>query len=115
MLFSRHRQLNQYNESTNIHNYYERLVTEVLAATNERATTDADFQADVSCVALNHLPPRYIRHDVDMSFFMSPIELEETMQKVTTAVEQAIAFVLSRETPATIENTEPNTSTDAKH
>jgi hypothetical protein len=53
--------------------------------------------ADVSCVALNHLPPRYIRQDVDMSFFMSPVEREETAKKVQEAVNLALKFVLKHE------------------
>jgi hypothetical protein len=52
---------------------------------------------DVSCVALNHLPPRYIRHDVDMSFYLSPIELDEINNKVNNAVKHALEFVKKRE------------------
>lgn len=81
-----------------IHNYYEVQVLEAIAQSHERALTDADFLADVACVALNHLPPRYIRHDVDMSFFLSPQEQEEIQAKVHTAVKNAIEYVLSRET-----------------
>ena len=80
-----------------VHNYYEILVSETILATNARAKKDPEFLADVSCVALNHLPPRYIRHDVDMNFFMSPVEREETHEKVKTAVNDAIEFVLSHE------------------
>jgi len=65
--------------------------------THQRARNDADFLADVSCVALNHLPPRYIRHDVDMSFFMSPVELQEISIKVQKAVDNAITFVMDHE------------------
>lgn len=84
-------------EAAHIHNYYEQLVRDTILNENERAHTDSDFLADVSCVALNHLPPRYIRHDVDMNFFMSPIEIDETQEKVKKAVNNAIDFVSSRE------------------
>jgi hypothetical protein len=84
-------------EVASVHNYYERIVTETIANSNSRALDDADFMADVSCVALNHLPPKYIRHDVDMSFFMSPVEREEITNKVQQAVDHAIAFVLAHE------------------
>lgn len=97
MLMSRPRTASTHAEVANIHNYYERLVTESIIKTDERAIADADFLADVSCVALNHLPPRYIRHDVDMSFFMSPVEREETEDKVQTAVDYALGFVKQRE------------------
>ena len=97
MLMSRPRTAATHIEISNVHNYYEKLVTEVIINSHERAATDADFLADVSCVALNHLPPRYIRHDVDMVFFMSPAEREETEQKVQDAVNNAIDFVLQHE------------------
>lgn len=80
-----------------VHNYYELLVSDMVLTANQRAKDDPEFLADVSCVALNHLPPRYIRHDVDMNFFMSPVEREETYNKVKTAVDEAIKFVLSHE------------------
>lgn len=82
---------------TSVHNYYERLVIDSLMSLSERAEEDSDFLADVCCVALNHLPPRYIRHDVDMTFFMSPVELYETTEKVRESVMSAISYVLSKE------------------
>lgn len=80
-----------------IHNFYEPLVLDEIAKRSERALEDADFMADVACVALNHLPPRYIRHDVDMSFFLSPQEQEEMQKKVRKAVKEAIKYVTQRE------------------
>lgn len=80
-----------------IHNYYERLVVQEIRRTDERALEDREFLADVACVALNRLPPRYIRHDVDMTFFMSPQEMQEIEDKVTNAVAAALAYVGSRE------------------
>ena len=96
MLISRPRS-NDGLDPAHVHNYYELLVSEMGLAANPRANQDPEFLADVSCVALNHLPPRYIRHDVDMNFFMSPIEREETQKKVKQAVDDAIEFVLSHE------------------
>ncbi len=80
-----------------IHNYYEHMVLEEIAKVSDRARADVDFLADVACVALNRLPPRYIRHDVDMSFFMSPQEMKEMENKVSSAVNEAVAYVESRE------------------
>ncbi len=97
MLMSRPRTNSTAIEISNVHNYYERLVTETILATNKRAAEDTEFVADVSCVALNHLPPRYIRHDVDMVFFMSLAEREETSRKVQDAVNDAVKFVLKHE------------------
>lgn len=81
-----------------IHNYYERLVIEAIAEQSERVRQgDRDFLADVACVALNRLPPRYIRHDVDMTFFMSPQDIKEIGEKVAQAVSDALSYVESRE------------------
>ena len=81
-----------------IHNYYERLVLEEIFAQSLRVQEgDRDFLADVACVALNRMPPRYIRHDVDMTFFMSPQDIQEIGNKVSSAVSDAINYVESRE------------------
>ncbi|NIB44378.1 late competence development ComFB family protein [Pseudomaricurvus alkylphenolicus] len=80
-----------------IHNYYENMVLEEIYQTSERARTDMDFLADTACVALNRLPPRYIRHDVDMTFFMSGQEMQEMADKVKQAVSDAISYVLDSE------------------
>lgn len=80
-----------------VHNYYEHLVIEQLKTSSDRAKNDGDFLADVACVALNRLPPRYVRYDVDMTFFMTPLELEEMSHKISEAVNEAIEYVESRE------------------
>lgn len=85
------------SEVDSIHNYYEHLVLEEIARTSDRSRQDMNFLADVACVALNRLPPRYIRHDVDMTFFMSPMELQEIQDKTKNAVAAAIEYVSRRE------------------
>ncbi|WP_062065458.1 late competence development ComFB family protein [Cellvibrio sp. OA-2007] len=81
-----------------LHNYYERLVVQEVYDQSERVQQgDRDFLADVACVALNRLPPRYIRHDVDMTFFMSPQDMVEIERKVEQAVTDALNYVESRE------------------
>ncbi|MFC3115119.1 late competence development ComFB family protein [Cellvibrio fontiphilus] len=81
-----------------LHNYYERLVVQEVYDQSERVQQgDRDFLADVACVALNRLPPRYIRHDVDMTFFMSPQDMVEIANKVSQAVKDALHYVESRE------------------
>ena len=81
-----------------LHNYYERLVVQEVQIQSERVQQgDRDFLADVACVALNRLPPRYIRHDVDMTFFMSPQDIAEIERKVSQAVTDALNYVESRE------------------
>lgn len=81
-----------------VHNYYERLVLQEIYQQSERVQNgDRDFLADVACVALNRLPPRYIRHDVDMTFFMSPQDMMEIERKVSQSVTDALNYVESRE------------------
>ncbi len=80
-----------------IHNYYEHLVLEQISDSSERAHHDVDYLADIACVALNRLPPRYIRHNVDMTFFMSAEDIQEIHTKVENAVKDAIEYVASRE------------------
>lgn len=79
-----------------IHNYYE---GQVMEAVREAVSdgTDLERVADIACVALNHLPPRYIRHDVDMRFYLSPEESAEMKRKVHIAVEDAIRFVIAED------------------
>jgi len=75
-----------------VHNYYERAVIEYLRERMEAGCT-SDKLADIACVTLNHLPPRYIRHDVDMSFYLSPQEQLEMNDKVRKAADDAIKLV----------------------
>ncbi len=79
-----------------IHNYYEHIVLDLLIQKHIKGDIAAELIADISCVALNHLPPRYIRYDVDMAFYLSPKEYQEIEDKVDKAVDQAIQFVRSR-------------------
>ncbi len=76
-----------------IHNFYEPLVFRYIADTIANGSDGADYLADVACVALNHLPPRYIRHDVDMAFYLSPAERMEIDKKIADAVKSAVAFI----------------------
>lgn len=95
---ARNYNLDAYDEIDFIHNYYERLVLEQIFEQSTRVQEgDRDFLADVACVALNRMPPRYIRHDVDMTFFMSPQDIQEISNKVKLAVSDAINYVESRE------------------
>jgi len=82
-----------------IHNYYEQMVMEQLMRSSDRANEDPEFLADVACVALNRLPPRYVRHDVDMTFFLTPDDMDKMVNLVVKAVNDAIEYVQSREHP----------------
>lgn len=100
MLLSSERRSNahndDYNDTGTVHNYYEHMVLEEIQHKLPDRRQEADLLADIACVALNHLPPRYIRHDVDMAFYLSPRDRIEMEQKVANAVQQAIIFVEQR-------------------
>ncbi len=85
------------SSTDSVHNYYEQMVFEQILRSNDRAHNDGEFLADVACVALNRLPTRYVRHDVDLTFFMTPEDLDNMVNRVVHAVNDAIAYVESRE------------------
>jgi len=85
-----------------IHNYYETLVVEYIMNTMAKdSDIDQDFLEDVACVALNQLPPRYVRHDMDMALFLTTREREKMQHNITEAVLSASQRVRShrRENP----------------
>ncbi|MBF0266215.1 MAG: late competence development ComFB family protein [Gammaproteobacteria bacterium] len=75
-----------------IHNYYETLVVREIIAyyASDIKNMDEDYLQDVACLALNMLPSRYVRHDVDMAFFLTSSERDKIDQMVTSAVESAV-------------------------
>ena len=80
-----------------VHNYYERLVFEDVARQSEaHPAFTADMLADVACVALNRLPARYVRHDVDMMFYLTEHERHAIEQAMTEALAFGFAFVAQR-------------------
>ena len=86
-------------DTASIHNFYEKAV---FASVQEQAghyphlADNDDTLADIACVALNRLPPRYIRHDVDFAFFQTEHERTESERAVQEAVEFAFGFVQAR-------------------
>jgi len=44
-------------------------------------------------VVLNQLPTRYIRHEVDMAFYLPPSERFEMEAKVKKAISKALEFM----------------------
>ena len=78
-----------------IRNYYEQLVSDEIRyrLKEEHLYTDDDFITDIACVALNRLPTRYIRYEVDMAFYLTQDELLDTRKRVAHAVSEAFKFV----------------------
>jgi competence protein ComFB len=78
----------------NIHNWYERLVMKQL---NSNLKLKSEFTeesiSDIACLTLNRLPPKYVRHSVDMSFYTSSVERAEMDERITAAITAAIEYV----------------------
>jgi hypothetical protein len=55
-----------------------------------------ELLADVACVALNRLAPRYIRHAVDLHFYMTERERADSERELADAVRHAFGFVQAR-------------------
>ena len=79
----------------NIQNYFEKLVFEVIQEKlhKNEIENNEDFLGDIACVALNQLPARYVRHNVDTVFYMSLEEREQYEVSVNDAVSMAIKYV----------------------
>jgi hypothetical protein len=76
-------------EFDSVHNYYERLVFNEIKDNYTRKGLDGEALTDMACLALNEIRPRYIRHDIDMSFFMTPEEHRQVEEQVQMAVRHA--------------------------
>lgn len=85
-------------EFESIRNYLE---TPVIDAVRHMASryplVEGELLADVACVALNRLPPRYIRHAADLAFYLGDRERVQNERTVREAVERAFEFVQARD------------------
>ncbi|WP_298829914.1 late competence development ComFB family protein [uncultured Piscinibacter sp.] len=81
-----------------IFNHHERAVYETVRAQAARFPHMAtpELLADIACVTLNRLPPRYIRHEVDFAFYLTDRERGENERAIAEAVNFAFEFVQAR-------------------
>jgi hypothetical protein len=85
---------------SSVHNHHESAVFHAVTQAAPRFPglgAKPDLLADVACVALNRLAPRYVRHDVDLAFFLTEHERSELDKAVAAAVEHAFGFVQARQ------------------
>ena len=80
---------------TSIHNFYEHLVidylqVEILPKHTEQPT---DFFLDIACFALSKLPSRYMRHEIDMAFYLESEERAQMMDEVKKTVDEAVIYI----------------------
>lgn len=78
-----------------LHNHYETLVFNEITRNlkKQKLKVNEDFIEDVACVALNRLPARYVRHHVDLAFYLTADEHKSIDESVKNAVADAITFV----------------------
>jgi len=80
-----------------VHNFFEPVVFKAVAAkASAYPDFNADMLADVACVALNRLPARYLRHDVDMMFYLTESERRDIEDALEEALNFAFRFVGER-------------------
>ena len=81
-----------------LYNYYEHLVFEHINANLKKQyqDQDEDFFLDVACYSLTRLPSRYIRHEIDMIYYLAAGEQEQMEQNVEQTVEEAARFISAR-------------------
>ncbi|WP_042145879.1 MULTISPECIES: late competence development ComFB family protein [unclassified Pseudoalteromonas] len=79
-----------------IHNYYEKLVLDEVIKQKISESLDVDTLADLCCTVLNQLPPRYIRFEVDLAFYLPQSERIEMEEQVKVAIEESIKLISMR-------------------
>ena len=75
---------------TDIHNFYEHLVLKEIEKQDLQQKLTGDQMADLCCLTLNQLPSHYIRHDVDMIYFLTDAKRTEKEKLVVTSLKQAL-------------------------
>ncbi|MBU2917579.1 late competence development ComFB family protein [Psychrosphaera sp. F3M07] len=80
-----------------IHNYYEKLVIDYITLHKLDKRFSNEFLSDLCCIVLNQLPSKYIRHEVDLAFYMPAAERFEMEMNVKESIVRALEFMESRE------------------
>ncbi len=78
-----------------VYNFYEHLVFEYIVERLQERYPDEDeeFFLDVACYALTKLPARYIRHEIDMAYYLQPGERAEMMRSVAEETMEAAKYI----------------------
>ena len=81
-----------------LYNYYEHLVFDYInyKLVQQYEDQDEEFFLDVACYSLTRLPSRYIRHEIDMIYYLAPGEQDEMEKRVVKTVEAAAEFINER-------------------
>ena len=84
---------------SSVHNTHEKTVFAAVTAASARypgVSGDPELMADVACVALNRMPPHYIRHGADLAFFTTEKERQAITRKIDESVDFAFGYVQAR-------------------
>jgi len=84
---------------SSVYNIHEKTIFEAVAAAAPRYPViagDDGLLADVACVALNRMPPHYIRHSADLAFFITEKERQTTQRNIDESVDFAYGYVQAR-------------------
>lgn len=83
---------------SSVQNYYERLVFDFIndELIARYADMDDEFFLDVACYALTRLPSRYMRHEIDMAYYLAPGERTDMQNQVEESTQAAADFIYSR-------------------
>ncbi|RPB41073.1 competence protein ComFB [Vibrio diabolicus] len=79
--------------SSDVHNYMETLVGQVLSLPQFVEQYDNEQLADIACLALTQLKPVYIRHDIDFLSSLPEQKLTQFKQSADIAVKNAAEMV----------------------
>lgn len=81
-----------------IENVYERLVMACIREILEDGAlaSDPDYADDLACIALNSLPPKYVRHAVDFASHLDDAAQAALLAEAADAVGKAIETVSRR-------------------
>jgi competence protein ComFB len=84
---------------SSVYNFYEHLVFNCISTELRSRYEDSDdeFFLDVACYALTCLPSRYIRHEVDMAYYLVPVERAEMTERVKEEVIKAAELIHTRQ------------------
>ncbi|WP_042011168.1 late competence development ComFB family protein [Aeromonas fluvialis] len=74
---------------TDVHNFYEHLVLKEIEKQGLQQKLTNDQMADLCCLTLNQLPAHYIRHTVDMIYFLTEAQRSEMEKRVITSLKNA--------------------------
>ncbi|MCS0181387.1 MULTISPECIES: late competence development ComFB family protein [Vibrio] len=79
--------------SSDVHNYMETLVGQVLSLPEFLEQYNNEQLADIACLALIQLKPVYIRHDIDFLSSLPEQKLSQFKQSADIAVKNAAEMV----------------------